>query len=386
MAQGTIEDPMTIDEALVSSRIKPGHTVWLRGGTYSGDFNAALQGTAEAPIVIRNYPGELAIIDGGMALNGTHIHWIGSHKTGEGIRFRFTGWNKRITDIAGITEDVTHRALEIYGEGCSAINCVMDNLFEIGMWKMVGAASFYGNVVYNFGWLGPERGHGPGLYTQNNTPRRTIKHNVFLNSFGSGIQAYGSSAAFVNYFDVIGNTFYGSYRNINCLVGGGSVALAPVVSGNNLFDGGGIRIGYTASATDVTYTDNYSPEGGSLNVSNFLERADNWTGPAPHPPRATLYPNEYEDGIALLTVYNWAELDTMTVDVSGWAAAGNTLRLRSTQDYENDIADVTVAGDGTVAVDMRAVSHSLAVPLLWTGEGWPVNAFPVFGCFIVEKL
>lgn len=390
MAQGTFDDPMTLTEALSSDRILPGHTVWLRGGVYNGDFSCTLEGTAEAPITIRNYPGEQAIIDGSMTIGGAYTHWIGSHKTGQGIVFRYTGWTQRTTEYPDyIPPDIPQVKLKIDNEGCSVINCVMHNLSGGEQWRNAGIASFYGNVTFNYGWLGPDRGHGPGLYTQNNTPRRTVKHNVFINHFGSGLQAYGSDAAYVNYFDVIGNTLHGSYRQINCLVGGGGGAIAPTISGNNLYLRGGIGIGYTtdAPATDVTYTNNYSPEGESVDaVANFLEQADNWAGPAPHPARVTLYPNEYEDEIALLTVYNWDSLETMTVDVSSWAAAGNTLRLRSTQDYFNDTADVTVAGDGTIAVDMRAVSHTLAVPLAWTGEDWPVNAFPIFGCFIVEKL
>lgn len=387
MARGTIDDPMVLTVALESDRIQPGHTVWLRGGTYSGDLTSILQGTAEAPIIIRNYPGEQAIIDGNVALNGAYTNWIGSHKTGQGIVFTFSGWETRITEIEGShPDDIPVKNITAKCDGLQLINCVIHDMSEVGYWLECKASTFYGNVVFNLGWLGPDRAHGPACYTQNNTPRRTIKHNVMMNNFGSGIQAYGSSEAYVNYYDVIGNSLHGSYRANNCLVGGGTVALVPVVSDNNLYQRGKMQIGYTAPAEDVTYTNNYAPEGEELNVTNYTEQADNWAGPAPHPARVTLYPNEYEDEIALLTVYNWDSLDTMTVDVSSWAAAGNTLRLRSTQDYFNDTADVTVAGDGTIAVDMRAVSHTLAVPLAWTGEDWPVNAFPIFGCFIVEKL
>jgi hypothetical protein len=44
--------------------VKPGDTIWLRGGTYKGKFAGVLRGTAAAPIVVRAYPGERVTIDG----------------------------------------------------------------------------------------------------------------------------------------------------------------------------------------------------------------------------------------------------------------------------------------------------------------------------------
>jgi hypothetical protein len=45
-------------------RVRPGDTIWLLGGTYRGTFTSQLTGTAEEPIVVRQYPGERAVIDG----------------------------------------------------------------------------------------------------------------------------------------------------------------------------------------------------------------------------------------------------------------------------------------------------------------------------------
>ena len=42
----------------------PGDTIWLRGGTYTGNFTSYLTGTASLPIVVRQYPGERATLDG----------------------------------------------------------------------------------------------------------------------------------------------------------------------------------------------------------------------------------------------------------------------------------------------------------------------------------
>ena len=47
-------------------RLKPGDTLYLRGGTYREKVRLTRSGTAEAPIVIASHPGELAVVDGGL--------------------------------------------------------------------------------------------------------------------------------------------------------------------------------------------------------------------------------------------------------------------------------------------------------------------------------
>lgn len=47
-------------------RLRPGDTLYLRGGTYHEKIYLTRSGTADAPIVLASYPGELAVIDGGL--------------------------------------------------------------------------------------------------------------------------------------------------------------------------------------------------------------------------------------------------------------------------------------------------------------------------------
>ena len=47
-------------------RLTPGDTLYLRGGVYHEHLVLQRSGTEQAPITIRSYPGELAIIDGGL--------------------------------------------------------------------------------------------------------------------------------------------------------------------------------------------------------------------------------------------------------------------------------------------------------------------------------
>jgi len=48
-------------------RLKPGDTLYLRGGIYREHVKLKLEGADDKPIAIRSYPGELAILDGGFA-------------------------------------------------------------------------------------------------------------------------------------------------------------------------------------------------------------------------------------------------------------------------------------------------------------------------------
>jgi len=62
--QGTAEAPWrTIRHGL--DGLKPGDTLYLRGGTYYERIVCRAAGTAQAPITIRSYPGELVVLDGG---------------------------------------------------------------------------------------------------------------------------------------------------------------------------------------------------------------------------------------------------------------------------------------------------------------------------------
>src|SRR5712672_1135500 len=62
---GSRAKPWKTIEAAVE-HLRPGDTLYLRGGTYFENVTLALAGTEKAPITIRSVPGELAIIDGGL--------------------------------------------------------------------------------------------------------------------------------------------------------------------------------------------------------------------------------------------------------------------------------------------------------------------------------
>src|SRR6267142_89205 len=62
---GTPSQPWSMTYALsgAAGRIQPGDTVWVHGGIYHGKFTATVSGASGRPVVIRQFPGERAMID-----------------------------------------------------------------------------------------------------------------------------------------------------------------------------------------------------------------------------------------------------------------------------------------------------------------------------------
>ena len=61
---GTVASPWDLQTALsgAGGRIKPGDTVWVRGGTYPNGGNLTVNGSAAGQVVFSGYPGETAIV------------------------------------------------------------------------------------------------------------------------------------------------------------------------------------------------------------------------------------------------------------------------------------------------------------------------------------
>ena len=66
---GSASNPLNLTTAINNPRAMPGSIVWLRGGLYRGAFQSTLKGSDGAPILVRQYPGERAIIDGNGFMN-----------------------------------------------------------------------------------------------------------------------------------------------------------------------------------------------------------------------------------------------------------------------------------------------------------------------------
>ena len=82
-----------------------------------------------------------------------------------------------------------------------------------------------------------------------------------------------------------------------------------------------------------------------------------------------------------LVIYNYASASTVDADCSDLLSEGDSYRLTNVQDWANDIITGTAGANGIITVPMTG--HTISTPIAWTA---PESTFPVFGCFILEKI
>ncbi len=260
---GTSAQPWDLATALAGGggTVQPGDTVWLRGGTYHGAFASSLTGTAAAPIVVRQYPGERAIVDG----NG----YSGSTIAIDGAWAIYWGFEVMNSN----TNRAAFRPTSIYVRYASHVKVVNVIVHDGGgaMYTEPSATDveIYGCIIYNNGWDSATRSNGHAIYIKSDVGPRLIRANVMFNQFGLGIHAYSDfgSGGLAN-ITVDSNVAFNSgalsvFNSSNLLVGGQEPVTGAVVRGNMTYfspgEGGyNVRFGYdTTSNGTITAANNY---------------------------------------------------------------------------------------------------------------------------------
>ena len=385
---GTIGNPWSLAKALSQpATVRPGDTIWLRGGTYDGTFYASLNGSATAPIKVRQYPGERATIDGGNSNFANILEVAGSYTYYWGFEIMSSDPNHSSaqsgsapTDL-GIGDGVAIVQNSTTGAGLKFINLVIhDTAGGFGLWQQAYGAEIYGCLIYNNGWTAPDRGHGHGIYVQNQTSAKRIANNVIFSNYSHGIHAY-STVANLNNIDIEGNTIFNNgmpdyARNI--LVGGSSVAQNPSISNNVLYypdaSGENLNVGYDPSGmgaanpvitgntivmgnerfsslnTNVTMTGNsfYSSAVPSATMSGYP--SNTYSSSTPTTSQVFVSPNQYEAGRANITILNWAGSSSVSVSLSGIVAPGASYEVRDAQDFFGAPVRSGVFGGGSISL------------------------------------
>lgn len=211
------------------ARVKPGDTIWLRGGTYKGAFKSKLAGQAEKPILLAQAQNERATIDGSLTVEGD---WA-----------TYWGFEVMNSDTDRTRERPT--GVEIMGAHTKFINLVVHDCGNgMAFWSTAVDGELYGNIIYNNGWQSSpvERGHGHALYTQNEEGTKLVRDNVMFNQFGWGIHAYTEEGE-IKGFNFEGNVSFNNgaatlqdegYDNI--LVGGERPAARVTLTGNYTYE------------------------------------------------------------------------------------------------------------------------------------------------------
>lgn len=426
--------------------LRPGDTLWIRGGRYFGTdavnqntvsgFLCNINGTKDNPIVIRVYPGERAILDGG---NRPHpvapdpnfdsytLGVLGSNLCFWGLEFCNSNMSSRSDSTAGFRWRV--RGVVSAGTRLRFINNLFYDLGNgIEAFSGCEECEYYGNIVFNNGWshLGV-RGHGEGMYAQNVNFTKTVKDNIFFNQFDHGLIIYGSSQSTINNFKIIGNIVFGNGTPNDDPNGWGFLfGKSNQSSGRgmnfeirqnylyNRFDyqrSNNMDLSYQSGLSDVILTDNYSVGRNAIKynipILNFTSSNNTFIGEVTQIPlqqvdngmneiRSSqnlptinaifIRPNDYESGRAHIVIYNWENKKMETVDL-------NQIGLNDGDAYE--IYDVqNILGEPVIKGIYNAANTEITLPMDLTqvtpviGEGVPrqiKHTDPVFNTFLVKK-
>lgn len=433
---GSESRPWDLTTALAggNGRVHAGDTVWMRGGTYPGNFRTGLAGAPGQMIVFRQYPGERATIDGTIRLDGADVVlW---------------GFEVMRSSPSGMLP-----AVESRGARQKFINLVVHDAAQQGItfWDEAVDGELYGNIVYN---NGTHENLDHGTYVHNQTGTKLILDNVFFNNLAYGIHVYANpDDPTQRNVHVIGNVSFNNgtissryVAKCNLLIGSESRDEGMRAENNLLYFSGtageNMRIGYLAVNGDVVVKGNTvfggatalmmgdwssatvqnntvggpvemvdlrdAPTGHSWSGNKYYRSAtasawrstagamslaqwktttglgstDQAVAEVPTETQVFVRPNKYEAGRATVVVYNWGSQSSVSVNLSGVLASGQRYEVRNVQDfYGAPVASGTY--NGSVSLPMTGVAPPAR---LGRSTPTPPTTGPNFDTFVVIGL
>lgn len=352
--RGTLDSPWDIESAWSGQQpIPPGSTLLMKGGIYrhpdrswaSPGFAIALQGTAEAPIRIRPVDGERVTIDGRVEIkpNSHHLElWELEITVSE-----TANWDRQVT-AGGLNATNADQPPQgginiLGGAGCKFINLVIHDMYNgVGLWRTAIDAEMHGCLIFQIGAIGPDRYHGPGIYTQNEEGTKRLTDNILFDIYSTTIQAYGSSNASVSGFTLQGNIAFAPVKagdRQRVLIGGGRPSRDISVTENLLYEIP-LQLGYNAPFNEnAIVSDNWIVHG-DLSIQRFqrVEQSGNRVlngvdVPTDQAAEIVLRKNRYDDRRAHLAVFNWRRDPKIEVDLSLFLRPGEAYRIMNVLDY-----------------------------------------------------
>ncbi|MCB0128360.1 MAG: hypothetical protein KDE58_39105, partial [Caldilineaceae bacterium] len=262
-----------------------------------------------------------------------------------------------VYNYGGTAEEGDHNRL---------INLVIHDLSGVGYgWHRGSGGEIYGTLIYNNGWVAPDRAHGHGIYTQNQDGgvfQKRIVDNIVFNAFKESVQLWGGPTAPLNNFLIEGNVIFNAgagqgldFKHGNELLIGGGPAHNNRVNNNHFYSqhssGGLVQLGYGGSGDfdGLDLFDNYIV--GQLIFPKPYANVDarrnivvgSVSGPAPSSgietvtspsgQRVFVRPNQYESGRANIVVHNWDKASSVSVDLSEVLGIGSNYRVMHVYDF-----------------------------------------------------
>jgi hypothetical protein len=243
---GSKSRPWQLQVALTNTGVAAGDKVWARGGTYSNLFASTISGTSGAPVVVRNFNRERAVIDGQLSIGDSSNIWF---------------WGLEFTDSNKTNRSNPFATIDGGASGTKFINCLIHDCC-IGInstGNRPSTCEAYGNVLWYCGKSSLEH----GMYWQNDGPTvKLIQNNLIGYSSGFGIQFYGSAGK-ANNAHIIQNAIWGSGAlwdgKSDIIMGSaGAPGNDQLISGNSLYNPGGrsLDLGYGQHDTNVVVIGN----------------------------------------------------------------------------------------------------------------------------------
>jgi hypothetical protein len=408
---GSINSPLDLATALDrTSPARPGDTIWLRQGRYVGNFVSYLVGTAAAPIIVRQYPGERATIDANTSLRTTPALTVQGSDT--------WFWGFEVTDsnpvriVTGGYNPPRSTSVWVIAPRIKLINMVIhDGEQGVGFFMAAVEGELYGNLIYNVGFDSDNRGHGHSMYVQNGDGTKRIVDNIMLNGFSFGIHAYTSAGRLDN-IQMVGNTIFNhgilslDGAKANLYMGGGDEPDFPLIENNNLyyspFTSGGRNIDIKPACINGTIRGNYAAGGTAMAIycytttvtGNFFAGRRYSYPESPYPSntylatrptdlRVVVRPNRYEPGRANITIFNWALQRDVQVDLSGAGLpVGAAFEIRDAQNFFGTPVVSGTYNGSPVTIPMTGLH---AVPPIGSVPLVPAHTAPEFGAFILVR-
>lgn len=178
-----MSDPWDLATGLAGGHgvVHPGDTLWLHQGTYSGAYSSTLTGAPGAPVVVRQYPGDRAVIDGAGTSTETFV------VRGDWSEF----WDFELTNSNPDRHSFRPDVVVNYASHTKYIDLVIhDGGVAFYTERDEADVEVYGCVIYNNGYQGSDRGHGHAIYIKSDVGPVLARDNVLFDQFGYGVHAY----------------------------------------------------------------------------------------------------------------------------------------------------------------------------------------------------
>lgn len=379
----TIDNPVTLTQALASYRIIPGDTLELADGIYTGDFvvSPTLIGTYIKPIIIKPRNPGMVTINGSFTVNGQHVHIYD------------------LNFMDNRTDQYTATPAIYCAEmGFGLHGCIVNGLHNSGVqWFSGGDSEVSENMILNCGdYFADGSGHGHSIYTHNNPGG---EHRILRNMFGNNrgdytIHIYSGGGNALRDYVVENNVIHGD--SVHC---GGGLGLFNFVYRNNIQYSDYAQFGRYAG---LNQNDTALIEGNeSIDIGSWVVRSDNsleWLNlteqnnifygaawPAgtynqagytlAAKPQTKVWLNQFTKSARWLgnvIIFNRDSAASVAVDFSSVLSAGSYLLRNAGNPAETWAFEY--AGSGTVDV-----------PMNWTTIPGAGVQWPVFGSCVIEN-